>query len=694
MRKEESMRAGGGVSAGRPGEEPWNRAGLALLILGGALAFACSSSGPPPKTSPPTSPEASSEGSAAGPAAGSRAMEPPRLVAVSWDGAADWVLDRLLEEEALPNLAELARDGVRAAHSLAPFPSKTAPGHATLWTGCWPATHGVTGNSVPAIASGDHSLGASRNGFLSESLTAEPLYLTAALEGLSVAVLSATHVWPTEKHHRVLDAAGIPRENLLLFDGFRHRFGRRGFIGPEDLKAVSAEAAASVWAAAGVPLTGALEGDAGFGDSSYPFLVADDPSDPVEGLDTVLILGPGGKLHRLKPRPASEDALDAWSPPLPIREGELEGNTLFRLFALAPDGSAFFLYRRAASAILSAGDAERAAAYGRAYPAFHDDPFRAYDRGLFGPGLAEGGDGTAEAMVLELAALDVELATEGVRFALEAWRPDLLFHYSPLSDSAGHSWMGYLDPDLEGHDEALAERLWPYYRRVFQHLDRWLGVIREVTGPETIVALVSDHGMEGVARTIYPNEILRQADLLATDGEGRIALEESRVLMPSFGAFFLTVNDSGRPGGTVSPDDEEAVLAAAEEALLEARDPETGGRLFRDVLRPWELTAYGAGGATGGDLYLNPMPGYTASDRLPRDGAVAGPLQNPRGDHGFLPERRKMHAIFYAAGPGLKQGVEVPPGRHIDVAPTLARALHLRFPAQACGAPLEEAFSK
>jgi len=51
-----------------------------------------------------------------------------------------------------------------------------------------------------------------------------------------------------------------------------------------------------------------------------------------------------------------------------------------------------------------------------------------------------------------------------------------------------------------------------------------------------------------------------------------------------------------------------------------------------------------------------------------------------------------MDAIFYAAGPGLRKGVEVAPMRQIDIAPTLAHLLGVSLPAprdpRACGTVL------
>jgi arylsulfatase A-like enzyme len=75
--------------------------------------------------------------------------------------------------------------------------------------------------------------------------------------------------------------------------------------------------------------------------------------------------------------------------------------------------------------------------------------------------------------------------------------------------------------------------------------------------------------------------------------------------------------------------------------------------------------------------------------------AVAGPQDPPwgSGEHGYQPARRAMHAIFYAAGPGLGRGVRLGPIRHVDVAPTLTRAAGLPAPADAEGRVVTEALA-
>ena len=78
--------------------------------------------------------------------------------------------------------------GATAAGSITSWPAKTASGHATLYTGAWPDVHGVTGNEVVLPGA---SILEPVSGFRSEALRAEPLWVTAARQGLEATLLCA-----------------------------------------------------------------------------------------------------------------------------------------------------------------------------------------------------------------------------------------------------------------------------------------------------------------------------------------------------------------------------------------------------------------------------------------------------------------------------------------------------------------------
>ena len=612
----------------------------------------------------------------------------PRGIVVSWDGAPDWVVDRLLREGHLPNLAKMAAEGVRFEHSVPPMPSKTAVGHATLWTGAGPGVHGVIGNSVPRSEDGNSSVLERRRGFDSDVLLAEPLYRTAALEGRKVVVLSATHSYPSEPHLEVLRQAGVPEDRLTVFSGFEHQLAEGRLWGTEDLQP-AADSWESIPDSEGPRYELALQ----VAESRFYALLYDSPDDPTEGLDRMLIRAEdrrsGGFEAVLEPAPADPAQARGWSPPFEVRKQGQWGQTHFRLFELAPDGSRLALYQWKASALEGAYTAELARGYQSAYTAFHDDAFWRYRSGRLGTVLMAGGDGTAERRLLEIVAHDTDLLIAGSRWILEGERPDLLFHYSPMTDSAGHTWMGVLDPASPRHDPTLAAELWPFYTQVFDHLDRWLGHLRELAGDETVVALVTDHGMAGTGYRVYPNRILELAGLLHRGANGGIDLERTQILAAEGDFYLRVVDERWIEGREVTPERRRQILEQARQALMSARDPDSGATLFTQVVDPALRPEAEIACHRCGDLYLDPAPGYYPSTRLRQ--RVAGPQRDPwgSGSHGYWPTHREMHGIAYLAGPGLRRGFEHGPIRHTDLAPTLAHLLGIRPPAQATGQLLE-----
>lgn len=619
---------------------------------------------------------------------------PRRVVLVSWDGAANWVIERLRSEGKLPNVERMARSGVHAAYCVPAFPSKTACGHAAIWTGAYGDVNGVTGNAVPLLPRSEHTLLESISGFNSAALRAEPIWITAAKSGKRVVVLSATQSYPPAPYVATLKAAGVPADRFVSFSGFESPVASAKMIDAGGFR--PAEGWTGLPAYRGTP----RELQFTVGEDTFYALAYDDPSDSAEGLDTLLIRQGSKEEKRakasciLKPWEAGSD-LRRYSVPFRVRSGALSGNTYFRLFALSPDGSRMALYQRAAAALRGTASAEETEKYVAAYGGFHDVPFfDLYRSGKMGRPLWEGGDGTAEKRLVELAQLDCEFLKRSVRYAWKHWKPDLLLHYTPVSDSAGHTWMGALDPEAPGHNPALAARIWPYYTQILQMQDSWLGDILDVAGKDAAVCLVSDHGMEGVRREFSPNAVLEKAGLLFRTPAGQIDLTRTKIAAPPWGDFFLCVNSLEWKGGIVARLDRPSVLRAATEALLAAVDPETGKHVVTRVFDPTGVLGIGMGGEAGGDLYLDLETGYAPTGRT--GGAIARASATPIGEgvHGFYPYRRKMQAICYLAGQGVRSGVTINGMRQIDIAPTLARLLGVPAPRDAVGHVLGEALER
>lgn len=614
--------------------------------------------------------------------AASLQTQPPALVLISWDGAPDWVIDRLVDEGKLPTLGRIRREGAYADYVVPSFPSKTAVGHSAVFTAAWPEVSGIVGNSVPAGPASQTSLTESLRGFDSRALTAEPVFVTAAKAGFQVAVLSATQSFPAEPHLDSIRAAGADPSKFWSLSGFETTLAGRAMLTEKDFRAPTAS-----WP--GVPTSpSSKEAEFEVAGSKFYALAYDDPSDPTQGLDTVAIRqgsrsgGAGTIGAKLKPSQAREDS-GFWSRPFRVGSGERSGGLAFRLFSLSSDGNKIELYRSSAHALLGAAKGPSKASYEAAYPCFHDDAFGNYESGLFGPTLVEGGSGEAERRILEIVRRDCELLYAGTRWAWQNLRPRLLTHYTPMSDSAGHTWMGLLDPDLPGHDPELAAKIWPHYIKLFQLQDEWLGKVIDLVGKDAVVALFSDHGMEGISRYLNIQGVLELAGLTAQAGRN-IDLTKTKIASAAWEDFSLTVNRADRKGGIVPPGEVESVLAQATAALVSVRDPETNLPVVTSVWRARDVPGLGVSNGSCGDIYFDLAPGY-----YPRR-SFGAPITKVtsawrEGVHGFYPERRKMHSILYVMGPGIRAGLKGPSMRQIDIVPTLCRGVGLPIPPQAQG---------
>jgi predicted AlkP superfamily pyrophosphatase or phosphodiesterase len=106
----------------------------------------------------------------------------PLVIVMSWDGMRYDYPDRA----AFPGLTRMQQEGVRAERLVAGWPSSTFPGHVTLATGAWAATHGIVDNEFLDRQRGRYAYSSDASW-----LNAEPLWITAERQG----VHAATYFW-------------------------------------------------------------------------------------------------------------------------------------------------------------------------------------------------------------------------------------------------------------------------------------------------------------------------------------------------------------------------------------------------------------------------------------------------------------------------------------------------------------------
>ncbi|MCH8274621.1 MAG: alkaline phosphatase family protein, partial [Armatimonadetes bacterium] len=469
-----------------------------------------------------------------------------RLVIISWDGAADWVVDRLLQERRLPNVEKMRAEGVHAEGVIMAPPTKTAVGHSLIWTGAYPDQSGVTGNAVPLLPRSRHTVLETQSGFSSAALSVEPIWLTALLQGKSVAVLSATHSFPPDpflatiaKSRKEDEDAGhtyrADPSRFHSFSGFEKRLASPT-VYTEDAELKEAERFSR---------TG----------KEFQFTIRDRqfaaffPRDDEGSFRECIIFrldGDQASFATYMRMPLTD-----FGAPIEIRDGDDWGLLSFTLLDLAPDLSHFMLYQGACSAFSGHFGPARGQAYVYATGGFHDLPISdLYANGKLGKTYWMGGDGKAEDRLLRLIQRDFERLGAGFRHAIDFFEPHLVIHYTPALDSLGHLLMGVLDPNSPKYSAQLAGKLWPVYAKAYEYADRWLGDVMTAAGPQAIVALVSDHGMEGVGRRVSVNRILMDAGL-AGEGTDGLDLSQTQVLAAPWNEFCVVVNTAGWKEGVV-----------------------------------------------------------------------------------------------------------------------------------------------
>ncbi len=203
----------------------------------------------------------------------------------------------------------------------------------------------------------------------------------------------------------------------------------------------------------------------------------------------------------------------------------------------------------------------------------------------------------------------------------------------------------------------------PQAREALTRLDRAVGelvaVLRQ-SDPDTVVALVSDHGFAPLHKDVNLIGAFVQAGLIRMDGQGKVE-DWKASIWPSAGSVAVVLRDPG-----------DAATRAAVDGLLAgiAADPANGVEQVLDAAGIARL-----GGAPADHLLLF-KPGY----QMGRD--PAAPMladSSYRGMHGYSPEQADMDAIFVVAGKGIPQR-ELGRIDMRDVAPTLARLMGVSLP--------------
>lgn len=546
-----------------------------------------------------------------------------RVFLISLDGLGYQAFSEDPAATELRTLKKLASEGIYAPMQAA-FPSLTAPGHASIFTGVYGNVSGITSNTLPNGGTG----------FRAEQLRAEKFWVKAARSGVRTVAHNPTQGFPCNQFNSA--------PNVVLMNGYQTTE-----VSPQKLlKAKDVE-----W------LTTSPLGFAQPAKSNQPIKYFRYTSGRIQfaaavfakstHYDTIRISAQSGKRYvdaALKDAESTPIRLNN-SPARPLARYFSEALPIsnitavhFRLFALNSDASEFLLYQSEAKelSVCQDGDQqatrfkERLLATAGAFIGNGAGGF--YEKDQLGTTHT---DGLAERRWLETLELHARQTMRHSRALLSEFSPRILVDYISTPDDMLHSWW----PEATQSDKFNE----PFRRWGYQIIDWRIDQLKQQLKSEDHFVIVSDHGM-----TAMHSEVRIKALLKDLGYAGRLEV----------GSYYLRSKDK-------------PLLEEVKQKLSQIKDGETS--LFAEWFWPTDPNKYGIGGDNGGDLYFDLAPGYYLSTSSSTPAIYKYPT--PRGAHGPLPTRPDLMALFIASGPDIQS--RPASMRTIDVAPFILRLLGL-----------------
>ena len=294
--------------------------------------------------------------------------------------------------------------------------------------------------------------------------------------------------------------------------------------------------------------------------------------------------------------------------------------------------------------------------------------------------------------------LQIDWQAEAIHYMIEKKGVKAIFSHMHNVDMQEHRFIRFMTEGDKGYREEYGAKEVEMYRKflddVYDQTDRYLGKFLHLLDEGWTIIITSDH-----AQVCPPHKPPLIGDMsvnvrvmqelgytnLKHDENGNelpeIDWENTRALATR--ECNIYINLKGRdPHGIVDPADKYELEEQIMTDLYGYKDKKTGHRVIALALRNKDAVLLGYGGPECGDICYWIAEGYNVDH--------ADGLATTYGDC-----ETSLSPIFVAAGPGIKKGYKTERWiRQIDVTPTIAALMNVRFPAQCEGAPVYQIFDQ
>lgn len=270
-------------------------------------------------------------------------------------------------------------------------------------------------------------------------------------------------------------------------------------------------------------------------------------------------------------------------------------------------------------------------------------------------------------------------------------------------DKFYHTFFHKIDPISPHHQPSEREQWEGYHTRLHEIVDEAVGLILDEMDDETILIIVSDHGLVPARKHLWVNNFLAHHGFISVsfseDGTPNIDWSRTRAFCAPFTQIWI--NLKGRePHGIVEPGEEyEALRDAIIEKMRAWQDPETGQHVIDEVFRREDGAFYGLWNERDGDIRFFTQPGYSVfrTTRLTaRQELITVASGYYKGDHGSSRPSKRFGlgaetALFGIYGSGVRKvGYHQKPIKLTDITPTICALLGVDPPAQCEGAVIRD----
>ena len=629
---------------------------------------------------------------------------PKRVAVLGLDCARPHLIEKHIAEGHLPTFKKLIDGGVMADNCLVPYPTVTPPNWASIATGAWPGTHGITDFHYHKPGTTPVNTNCIQS-FDSGLCEAEYLWDTADKAGKKCIVLNYPGAWPSKmKNGIMVGGRGLAIGEVRA--GMTAMFSRanlcsdmlitNGFY-PRGIKGNFAEARG--WKNLPKKENEPLE-------MEVKMVFRDAEAALAETSWYVLARQSGDNGYDRATLSPSRDFNDAfctlsageWSPvintKMKVPDGKQEeGFFRCKLVELSDDAEDFRLYISSVGAKTGWSNPPEIAAELQS-----QEGITGITGGIMGYALGWYDLNT----FVEINEYYTQFLADCACALLSKHEWDLFFMHAHSPDYAYHMILTEMDPALT-KDEAVRKAAWDAHLRIYQAQDKLLAQILGVLDKDTLVITVSDHGAVPDGPNIDPFKMLVPAGLTVLSekqidfanvgdikGRAQGLIEEFRVAfqVPDVNkskcfpqrAIYVYINLKGRdPEGIVDPKDYKEVQQQIIDALLTYVDPATGQRQIALALTKQDARILGLYGDHVGDVVYAVYPWFS--------GQHANIL--PAAEWGV----GNLKALLTFTGPGIKKGYRLQRTCNlVDIVPTICYLMDLPVPSTVEGAVLYQAF--